>query len=82
MSGASGTKPGLAELRRRAWEVRRDILTMLEAAGSGHSGGSLSMVAVQDVFGESGELLYKYGLTYQNIREKALGLLKKRGFRS
>jgi transketolase len=36
----------LAELRRKAWEVRRDILTMLEAAGSGHSGGSLSEVEI------------------------------------
>ncbi len=42
------------------------------------------MVAVQDVFGESGEadeLQEKYGLTYQHIREKALGLLKKKGAR-
>jgi transketolase len=42
----------------------------------------IDMVAVQDVFGESGEpgeLLSRYGLTHQNIREKALRVLKKTG---
>jgi transketolase len=41
----------------------------------------IDMVAVPDVFGESGEadeLREKYGLTYRHIREKALGLLKKK----
>lgn len=44
----------------------------------------IDMVAVQDVFGESGEadeLREKYGLTCEHIREKALGLLKKKGSR-
>ncbi len=44
----------------------------------------IDMVAVQDVFAESGEadeLREKYGLTYQHIREKALGLLKKKDAR-
>lgn len=36
----------LKELKRKAIEVRRDILSMLSTAGSGHTGGSLSMVEV------------------------------------
>ena len=38
--------PSLEELRRLSWQVRRDILIMLEKAGSGHPGGSLSAVEV------------------------------------
>lgn len=32
------------ELKMLAWQIRRDILIMLEKAGSGHPGGSLSAV--------------------------------------
>ncbi len=38
------TKPDLTALRRLAVELRQDILTMIAKAGSGHPGGSLSMV--------------------------------------
>lgn len=34
------------DLRKKAAEIRRDILVMLHAAGSGHPGGSLSMVEI------------------------------------
>lgn len=36
----------MADLRREAWQTRRDILIMLNAAGSGHPGGSLSEVEI------------------------------------
>ncbi len=36
----------LEELRRRAREIRCDLVRMLAAAGSGHSGGSLSAVEI------------------------------------
>ncbi|MGD2278901.1 MAG: transketolase [Candidatus Omnitrophota bacterium] len=34
------------ELKKKAIDIRRDILMMLEKAGSGHTGGSLSMVEI------------------------------------
>jgi transketolase len=34
------------ELKKKALDIRRDILTMLEKAGSGHTGGSLSTVEI------------------------------------
>jgi transketolase len=36
----------IKELKRKAVGVRKDILKMLSAAGSGHTGGSLSMVEI------------------------------------
>lgn len=36
----------LTELKRKAIDLRRDILTMLNKAGSGHTGGSLSTVEI------------------------------------
>jgi len=33
-------------LRQKACQIRQDILTMLEEAGSGHTGGSLSLVEI------------------------------------
>jgi transketolase len=36
----------ITELKRKAVQARKDILTMLEAAGSGHPGGSLSIVEI------------------------------------
>lgn len=36
----------LERLKKEAWQIRRDILIMLEKAGSGHSGGSLSCVEI------------------------------------
>ena len=36
----------LKELKRKAIDLRRDILTMLNKAGSGHTGGSLSTVEI------------------------------------
>ena len=38
------SKPDVAALRRLAVELRQDILKMIAKAGSGHPGGSLSMV--------------------------------------
>ncbi|MEW6034033.1 MAG: transketolase [Chloroflexota bacterium] len=46
MGNTLGGRPGLAELKLKAWEIRRDILTMLHVAGSGHPGGSLSEVEI------------------------------------
>lgn len=39
-------RPNVKDLKRRAVEVRKDILTMLAEAGSGHTGGSLSIVEI------------------------------------
>lgn len=39
-------KPDVTTLKKKAVEIRKDILTMLNAAGSGHTGGSLSMVEI------------------------------------
>ncbi len=36
----------IKKFRKKAIEIRRDILTMLEKAGSGHTGGSLSLVEI------------------------------------
>lgn len=40
------TRPDINELKKKAIEIRRDILTMLNRAGSGHTGGSLSLVEI------------------------------------
>lgn len=39
-------KPSLEELKKKAVGFRKDILTMLVKAGSGHTGGSLSIVEI------------------------------------
>jgi len=39
-------RPDVKHLRKKATEIRKDILRMLYAAGSGHAGGSLSMVEI------------------------------------
>ena len=39
-------RPDIKELEKKAKEIRKDILIMLERAGSGHSGGSLSVVEI------------------------------------
>lgn len=39
-------KPDIKELRKKAIEIRKDILKMLTLAGSGHTGGSLSIVEI------------------------------------
>jgi transketolase len=39
-------KPDANELKKKAVAIRKDILSMLTAAGSGHTGGSLSMVEI------------------------------------
>ncbi|MFQ5952484.1 MAG: transketolase [Candidatus Omnitrophota bacterium] len=36
----------IKEMKKKAIDIRRDILTMLEKAGSGHTGGSLSLVEI------------------------------------
>lgn len=36
----------IRELKKKAVEIRKDILTMLTKAGSGHTGGSLSIVEI------------------------------------
>jgi len=38
--------PDIKGLKKKAIEIRKDILTMLNLAGSGHSGGSLSLVEI------------------------------------
>ena len=43
-AGVASSSPNVAELQRIARDVRRDIVTMTAAAGSGHPGGSLSAV--------------------------------------
>lgn len=48
---------------------------------AGHCPCLMDSVAVQDTFGESGEsreLLQKYGLTWDGIRDKAVALVKKK----
>lgn len=40
------TKPDVTELKKKAIEIRKDILKMLTIAGSGHTGGSLSIVEI------------------------------------
>jgi len=39
-------RPNVKNLKKKAIEVRKDILTMLAEAGSGHTGGSLSIVEI------------------------------------
>lgn len=39
-------RPNIPELEKKAVEIRKDILKMLMLAGSGHTGGSLSMVEI------------------------------------
>jgi len=40
------TKPDIRELKKKAVGIRKDILNMLTLAGSGHTGGSLSIVDI------------------------------------
>jgi len=40
------TRPDILELKKKAIEIRKDILKMLTLAGSGHTGGSLSLVEI------------------------------------
>jgi len=46
MKRRDGGRPDIKELKIRAIGIRRDILVMLEAAKSGHTGGSLSEVEI------------------------------------
>jgi transketolase len=39
-------RPDIIELRKKAIAIRKDILKMLTLAGSGHTGGSLSLVEI------------------------------------
>jgi len=39
-------RPDILELKKKAIQIRKDILKMLTAAGSGHTGGSLSEVEI------------------------------------
>ncbi|MEE8359735.1 MAG: transketolase [Candidatus Omnitrophota bacterium] len=50
-------QPSIKELKRKAVSIRKDILTMLEKAKSGHTGGSLSEVEILLA-------LYKYKLKF------------------
>ncbi len=50
-------KPDIVELNKKAKQLRRDILSMLSEAGSGHTGSSLSCVEL--IFS-----LYSYKLRY------------------
>jgi len=40
------TKPDIKELKKKAIDIRKSILKMLTLAGSGHTGGSLSIVEI------------------------------------
>ena len=40
------SRPDVAELKKKAIDIRKDILKMLTLAGSGHTGGSLSIVEI------------------------------------
>ena len=40
------SRPNIIELKKKAIELRKDIIKMLTAAGSGHTGGSLSIVEI------------------------------------
>lgn len=40
------TRPDILTLQQKAIEIRKDILKMLSLAGSGHTGGSLSIVEI------------------------------------
>lgn len=46
MMASKSARPEISELEERAYQIRRDILIMLERAGSGHTGGSLSCVEI------------------------------------
>ncbi len=46
MTPGERARPEISELEKQAWQIRRDILIMLERAGSGHTGGSLSCVEI------------------------------------
>lgn len=56
---------GCQDLKKKAIEIRKDILTMLTEAGSGHTGGSLSMVEILVA------LYYlRMNITAENTRER------------
>jgi len=40
------TRPDILELKKKSIDIRKDILKMLTLAGSGHTGGSLSIVEI------------------------------------
>jgi len=40
------TRPDILQLKRKSIDIRKDILKMLTLAGSGHTGGSLSIVEI------------------------------------
>ncbi|MDO8535991.1 MAG: transketolase [Candidatus Omnitrophota bacterium] len=42
----SAGKPDIKELKKKAIDIRKDVLKMLMLAGSGHTGGSLSIVDI------------------------------------
>lgn len=46
MTNDKTKRPDILELQKKAIEVRKDILKMLTLAGSGHTGGSLSIVEI------------------------------------
>lgn len=39
-------KPNIDELKKKAIQLRKDVLKMIETAGSGHPGGSLSVIDI------------------------------------
>ena len=39
-------KSDIESFRQKARQIRKDILTILQEAGSGHTGGSLSLVEI------------------------------------
>lgn len=43
---AKRKRPDIRQLKKKAIEIRKDILNMLYTAGSGHTGGSLSLVEI------------------------------------
>jgi len=67
-------RPDIKQLKRKAVGVRKDIIKMLHAAGSGHPGGSLSLVEIL-------VSLYNYNLKHDpknpGMRERDKVLLSK-----
>lgn len=56
-------RPEVLELQKKAIEIRKDILKMLMLAGSGHTGGSLSIVDILVA-------LYYYKMSYDPAQPK------------
>jgi transketolase len=77
-----GPRLGLEELKQATAEMRAVDLIDIFAAGSGHPGGTLSIMDIAaDCFGVSGKpwkLMQWFGLSAEHIAERVLKLHGKR----